>query len=167
MVWKLSLLQKSGCSFSRSIIWTRAYNFWCTSASILGPLLFVIHINDVPVVVKHCSIRMYAEDTVLFCSGSSVPTIETKLNTELELVRSWLDENSMFLNTTKTEPSWWRRHQTPSRAGYGHCATPTHVLTRRRAAMVPHPWLKGRSGSSPISPSWRRSLTTVLSPSRV
>lgn len=48
---------------------------------------------------------MYAEDTVLFCSGSSVPTIETKLNTELELVRSWLDENSMFLNTTKTEPS--------------------------------------------------------------
>ena len=67
----------------------------------------------------------------------------------------------------KTRPSWWRRQPTPSRAGSSHCVTPTHALTRRRAAMVPQTWLRGRSGSSPSSSSWRRSLATVLSPSRV
>ena len=36
--------------------------------SILGPLAFIIFINDLPTVVKHSSVHMYADDTVLVLS---------------------------------------------------------------------------------------------------
>ena len=34
--------------------------------AILGPLLFIVYINDLPRCVKHCSVNMYADHTVLF-----------------------------------------------------------------------------------------------------
>ena len=39
--------------------------------SILGPLLFVLHVNNLPNVVRKCSILLYADDTVLFYSESA------------------------------------------------------------------------------------------------
>ena len=43
--------------------------------SILGPLLFIIHVNDLPNAIRHCNI-LYADDTVLFSSGTDIATIE-------------------------------------------------------------------------------------------
>ena len=40
--------------------------------SILGPLLFMVYINDLPRCVKHCSVNMYADDTVLYLAGPTV-----------------------------------------------------------------------------------------------
>ena len=71
--------------------------------SILGPLLFILHVNDLPDEIRNCNILMYADDTVLFCSGSDVSTIEKILNDELNLIADWLRENSLFVNVTKTE----------------------------------------------------------------
>ena len=39
--------------------------------SILGPLLFIFFINDVPKVIKHCRIGLYADDTVLMYSSKN------------------------------------------------------------------------------------------------
>ena len=58
--------------------------------SILGPLLFILHVNDLPEAVSECSILMYADDTVLFYSSSQVSTIEMKLNEELLKIERWL-----------------------------------------------------------------------------
>ena len=65
--------------------------------SILGPLLFILHVNDLPEAVSECSILMYADDTVLFYSSSQVSTIELKLNEELLKIERWLFSNSLFL----------------------------------------------------------------------
>ena len=64
--------------------------------SILGPLLFTLHVNDLPEAVSECSILMYAGDTVLFYSSSQVSTIEMKLNEELLKIERWLFSNSLF-----------------------------------------------------------------------
>ena len=62
--------------------------------SILGPLLFILHINDLPEVVSDCNILMYADDTSV---------IQDKLNAELSKIDHWLFFNSLFVNVTKTE----------------------------------------------------------------
>ena len=71
--------------------------------SILGPLLFILHINDLPEVVSDCNILMYADDTVLYCSSSQASVIQDKLNAELSKIDHWLSFNSLFVNVTKTE----------------------------------------------------------------
>lgn len=78
--------------------------------SIIGPLLFVIHVNDLPDIVRHCSILMYAYYTVLFFSGVTASIIENNFNAELELVGLWLINNSLFLNITKTESVLFGTH---------------------------------------------------------
>ena len=48
--------------------------------SILGPLLFILHVNDLPDAAVQCTVLMYADDTVLFCSANQAFVIEEKLN---------------------------------------------------------------------------------------
>ena len=71
--------------------------------SIIGPLLFVLLMNDLPDCLTTCKTLMYADDTVIYCSSKSVQHIETVLTRELGLINNWLKNNSLFLNKTKTE----------------------------------------------------------------
>ena len=71
--------------------------------SVLGPLLFVLFINDLPDCIIKCSILMYADDTVLFFSARCPKVIETTLNSQLSIVNDWLQDNFLFLNVKKTE----------------------------------------------------------------
>ena len=71
--------------------------------SILGPLLFVLFVNDLPKTINNCSILMYADDTVIFCAGKNTKDIEQKLNDDPAFIDSWLTINSLFLHKDKTE----------------------------------------------------------------
>ena len=53
--------------------------------SILGPLLFLVYVNDMSEAVK-CKLLLYADDSALMVSGKDVPKIELALRTELMLV---------------------------------------------------------------------------------
>ena len=64
--------------------------------SILGSLLFIVHINDLPSVLKHCKVSMYADDTMLYCSGKDPRELCRKINEDLEHVRIWLLRNKYF-----------------------------------------------------------------------
>ena len=52
--------------------------------SILGPLLFLIYVNEIPSTVNSCDISLYADDTVLFCSAKTTIELEQKLNSDLQ-----------------------------------------------------------------------------------
>ena len=51
---------------------------------ILGPLLFIIFINDLSDCIEHVSVIMYADDTVLYVSHKSKEKIENDLNQDLQ-----------------------------------------------------------------------------------
>ena len=48
--------------------------------SILGPLLFLIYINELPGAVSHSQVSLYADDTVLYCFSKDPHQLEKKLN---------------------------------------------------------------------------------------
>ena len=78
-------------------------SFGVPLGSLIGPLLFIIYINDVPSVLKHCKIQMYADDTLLYVSSSSISEIESMLSEDLKRIIERLNNNFLYLNYSKTE----------------------------------------------------------------
>ena len=70
--------------------------------SLLGPLLFLCYINDMPISVQ-CKLLLYADDSVLLVSGKDPSDIAESLSTELESCRQWLIDNKLSLHLGKTE----------------------------------------------------------------
>ena len=69
----------------------------------LGPLLFSLYINDLPMCLEYTQASMFADDTNLTCTGRTPAEIEHKLNADLSNVNDWLEANRLTLNTGKTE----------------------------------------------------------------
>ena len=71
--------------------------------SILGPLLFILYINDLPKHVSNVKVSMYADDTALYYNSNDINDIVVKMNRDLKNVRKWLVRNKLSLNVKKTE----------------------------------------------------------------
>jgi hypothetical protein len=66
--------------------------------SILGPLLFLLHFNEMLTLLKHCKILMYADDTVLYYHHHNLEEIERAITEDLSTMSTWLQENELILN---------------------------------------------------------------------
>ena len=71
--------------------------------TILGPLLFLIYINDLPHCLTYSEPRMCADDTSLTLASTDIEDINYCLNHDLSNVYEWLSANKLTLNMTKTE----------------------------------------------------------------
>ena len=71
--------------------------------SILGPLFFLVYINDLPNCLEYCTPRMFADDTTLTVCGKSTHEISSAMNHDLNNVNDWLMANKLCLNLSKTE----------------------------------------------------------------
>ena len=71
--------------------------------SILGPLLFLIFINDLPLYIDNVLTDLYADDTTFYFIDTSQACIEQQLQTALFKLSEWCKENGMLINTTKTK----------------------------------------------------------------
>ena len=70
--------------------------------SILGPLLFLLFINDLPLYTNVFT-DLYADDTTLYDVQDSMEQIENNLQTALNSLQIWCRQNGMILNSSKTK----------------------------------------------------------------
>ena len=70
--------------------------------SVLGPLLFLLYINDITKTSNVLKFYLFADDTTLFYSDKSNPETERILNSELNKVTDWLAANKLSLNVGKS-----------------------------------------------------------------
>ena len=70
--------------------------------SILGPLLFIIFVNDLPDNVN-CKTVMYADDTSLLVSSPDPISLQNSLNDNMCNIAKWFKANKLTLNLTKTK----------------------------------------------------------------
>ena len=70
--------------------------------SILGPLIFLIYINDITHASPNLSYTLFADDTTLLYADKNLDNIFCMYNTELPKLLLWLRSNKLALNIQKT-----------------------------------------------------------------
>ena len=70
--------------------------------SVLGPLLFLIYINDLPSASNIFNVLMYADDTTLFCNYANILN-GMVINSEINKIYNWLCSNKLSLKVSKTK----------------------------------------------------------------
>ena len=71
--------------------------------SCIGPLLFLVYINDLPYCINHGISELYADDTGLSASGKKVHDVEKLINLDLDKICNWLLANKLSINVEKTK----------------------------------------------------------------
>ena len=82
---------------------TRAIRFGVPQGSILGPLLFVLYINNLTQCLENCSINMYADDTVMYFTNLCASEIARVVQDDLNRVVEWMESCWLILNQSKTK----------------------------------------------------------------
>ena len=84
--------------------------FSILQSSILGPLLFLICINDLSKVIICSSVHHFADDTNILYVSSSLKDINQKINHNLSNLVQWLRANKISLNVSETEIVMFKSH---------------------------------------------------------
>ena len=70
--------------------------------SVLGPLLFLLYINDLPNISSKLNFFLFADDTNIYYESDDLKELEKTVNQELKLLSQWLNVNRLALNVKKT-----------------------------------------------------------------
>jgi len=70
--------------------------------SVLGPLLFLLYINDLPNHIKEAKLVLYADDTNILVSGKNEEELQTRLSVITKQLEGWFLENDLVVNNKKT-----------------------------------------------------------------
>jgi hypothetical protein len=70
--------------------------------SILGPLLFLAYINDLPLNIQEAKLVLYADDTNILVTGKDEEAQQAKLASVMKQLEVWFLKNNLIVNTTKT-----------------------------------------------------------------
>ena len=70
--------------------------------SILGPLFFIVYVNDIKQSLSNCAHLLYADDTVIYITGE-IDVITNILQNDLNSFKGWCDRNKLTMNIKKTK----------------------------------------------------------------
>ena len=71
--------------------------------SILGPLLFICFVNNLPNVVKNSKMLLYADDVVFYCTGKSLKSTCDNLQEDASAIHTWFSRSGLSIRTGKTK----------------------------------------------------------------
>ena len=106
--WFQSYLKnrKQFVSVNNSTSNTKEITTGVPQGSVLGPLLFLLYINDLHKSVKHSKTYHFADDTNIMQSNKSLDVLSKNLNKDLKSLSQWLKANKLSLNISKTKLSF-------------------------------------------------------------
>ena len=70
--------------------------------SVLGPILFLLYINDFSNCSTILDFHLFADDTNIFHRDKSLSNLESTINNQLSYVNDWLSSNKLTLNADKS-----------------------------------------------------------------
>ena len=91
-------IEINGISSSKNV-----FNIGVPQGSILGPALFLVHINQLPLVSNKLNCQMFADDTIVSYSGSDIVEVTSTVTSELNKIADWMNDNKLTINPCKTE----------------------------------------------------------------
>ena len=104
--------------FGNDMTSARAIRFGVHQGSILGPLRFVLYVNDPPQCLENCSINMYADDTVFYFTNLCTSEIARVVQDDLNGVVQSMESSRLILNQSKTKSmlfgSWQNLAKSPN-----------------------------------------------------
>ena len=130
------LLHKMSCygirgqalNLFKSYLSNREFFVWCNNASsdkcvidgvgvpqgsVLGPLLFLIYINDLPIFLNDTKFVLFADDTTLHNSDSNINNLFQRMNNNLKQLEEWCTFNQIDVNRVKTKYMLFSRKTIP------------------------------------------------------
>ena len=88
----------NGCEFNMTQL-----KYGVPQGSVLGPLLFILFINDLNLAVQYSSVHQFADDANLLVVEKSLKQLNKKVNRNLKLTVEWVRANKPSLNANKIE----------------------------------------------------------------
>ncbi|KAF7685156.1 RNA-directed DNA polymerase from mobile element jockey, partial [Cucumispora dikerogammari] len=104
---------------SHLVCWNKQSSPICTlnigvpQGSILGPLLFLIYINDIVNSSNRLSFVLFADDTTVYTTGKNFNECIAHMNNELVNISNWFMSNKLTLNVDKTQVMFFSRRKKP------------------------------------------------------
>ena len=89
--------------FKVTACYIRQLRLHFTIKSILGPVFFLVYVNDIINATNYFSIRLFADDTSLTVAGKDLDLLRQRINSELPAIHEWLCSNRLSLNLSKTK----------------------------------------------------------------
>ena len=105
LLWFQSFLfgQQQSVAFEHTYSSKQYITCGVPQGSVLGPLLFVLYVNDLHLRLEHCNVLMYADDTLLYHASSDSKIIESAINKDITKLAGWFQANLLAPNLDKVK----------------------------------------------------------------